>query len=136
MIAARAGLRIVRRSRLVIAELDARGEIDSHAAMCLRFTIEDLLAHGASEIVIDLRDLTGLDARAIALLHEARRVAAAAGVPFSLLVDEQSSASNLTRVLRHSGLRLQSPPQRTQPQPQARSPRRERRNRSRVAAFR
>ena len=130
-----AHLRIVRRSRLVIVELDARGEIDSHAAMCLRVAIEDLVAHGVGEIVIDLRDLTAIDAPAIALLHEARRVAAAAGVVLSLLVDEQPSAGHVTRVLRQSGLRLQPPPQQ-RTQPRAPSRRGEGRNPSRLARFR
>ena len=100
-------LRVVRRPRLVIAELDARGEIDSHTALCLRCAIEDLLAHGASEIVIDLRDLTAIDRPALALLHQARRTAAAAGVPLSLLIDERSAGGDLVRVVGRSGLPVQ-----------------------------
>jgi anti-anti-sigma factor len=129
-----APLRMVRRSRLVIVELDARGEIDSHAAMCLRLAIEDLVTHAVGEIVIDLRDLTAIDAPAIALLHQARRVAAAAGVALSVLVDEQSPAGDVTRALRHCGLRLQPPPQQGT-QPRARTRRREGRKASRVVGL-
>jgi anti-anti-sigma factor len=89
---------------LVIAELDARGEIDSHTAMCLQFTIEDLLTRGASEIVIDLRDLTAIDQQALALLHQARRTAAAAGVPLSLLIGARPTGDAVARAVQHSGL--------------------------------
>jgi len=55
----------------VIPELDARGEIDRHAAMCLQHTIHGAPANGTRAIVIDLRDLTSIDAPALEIFVRA-----------------------------------------------------------------
>jgi anti-anti-sigma factor len=51
----------------VVAELDAHGQIDEHAAMCLRNAVDHPVAP-ATQIVIDLRDLTAISSHSLALL--------------------------------------------------------------------
>jgi anti-anti-sigma regulatory factor len=53
--------------RWVIAELDVNGEIDEHAAMCLRYGFEDALAIRPAMILVDLRELTEIAAAGLAL---------------------------------------------------------------------
>jgi len=59
-------------SRWVVLELDARGTIDDHAALCLRLAVAGALAMGTARIVVDLRDLCVVDAHAITLLEQLR----------------------------------------------------------------
>jgi anti-anti-sigma factor len=114
--------------RLVIAELDANGEIDDHAAMCLRFTIEDLVAYGAREIVIDLRDLVAINADAVALLTQADRTCRAAGARLGLLSDAGCCETTVAHVLLRSSLRARSQPAPQGPRQPPRRFRREHRN--------
>src|SRR5687767_11236777 len=73
--------------RWVVAELDAHGQLDEHAAMCLRLAT-DHPAKAATRIVIDLRDLTAVDSRAVGLLDAAT-------------ADGRARAAGLTLLLRH-----------------------------------
>lgn len=90
-------------ARWPIPELDANGEIDDHAEMCLRFTVQDLVASGAAEIVIDLRDLTSINADAVALLAQTDGACRAAGAHLGLLIGGCSD-SKVAHVLQRSGL--------------------------------
>lgn len=69
----------------VIAELDARGEIDAHAAMCLRNGVLGALGCGATVVVVDLRDLTSIEAGGLALLAQARADCLAGGAQLIVL---------------------------------------------------
>jgi anti-anti-sigma regulatory factor len=102
----------------VIPELDAHGEIDSHAAMCMRFTIDALLAGGAAAIVIDLRDVTAVEGDGRALLINAHRACRAAGVDLGLLMGVGVARGRVAGSLERAGLDTQlHPPQRPAPAP-------------------
>jgi ABC-type transporter Mla MlaB component len=73
------------RRHWVVAELDACGEIDVHAAMCLRNGVRGALALGATHVTVDLRDLAAIDGGASALLRRLRTDCRAAGVEPALL---------------------------------------------------
>lgn len=53
----------------VVAELDGRGEIDAHAALCLRHAIDAAQAGRADTVLVDLRDLTAIDRIGVALFR-------------------------------------------------------------------
>lgn len=72
--------------RWVVAELDSRGEIDDHAAMCLRQAIKGACAHAATTIVVDLRDLTAIDAAGLRMFVQATARCRASGVQLALLI--------------------------------------------------
>ena len=59
--------------RWVIPELDVRGEIDEHAAMCLQHAIEGARTGAAVTILVDLRELTAITAAGLELFvrHDA-----------------------------------------------------------------
>jgi anti-anti-sigma factor len=75
-----------RRVHWVVVELDARGEIDAHAAMCLRHAIGEARAGAIELVLVDLRDLAGIDSAGLALLttHNAR--CQAHGMDLGLLI--------------------------------------------------
>lgn len=52
--------------RWIVAELDARGELDAHAALCLRNALDATDAAATDTVWVDLRDLLALDAAALA----------------------------------------------------------------------
>ena len=54
----------------IVAELGARGEIDDHAALCLRNALDATDAGATETVWVDLRDLLGLDAAALAMLAQ------------------------------------------------------------------
>ena len=70
----------------VVAELDARGEVDGHTAMCLRLAID--AAHPArTEMVrIDLRDLTAIDSAGLKLFAALNANCHAHGMDLGLLI--------------------------------------------------
>jgi anti-anti-sigma factor len=70
----------------VVVELDARGEIDAHAARCLRQAIDEARAGSIELVLVDLRDLTGIDSAGLELLttHSARCLAR--GMDLGLLI--------------------------------------------------
>lgn len=57
-----------RRPRWIVAELDAHGEVDAHAAMCLRNAVDAARAGVDAGLLVDLRDLTAIDDDALRLL--------------------------------------------------------------------
>jgi anti-anti-sigma factor len=79
------------RPHRIVAELDAHGAIDGHAAMCLNYAIAGALAGGARSIVIDQRDLTTIDAAALALFAKGRADCHAHGVELELLVSDRAA---------------------------------------------
>lgn len=94
------------RSRLqgVVAELDARGEIDPHAAMCLKNGIEAALAGNIKAIVVDLRDLTSIDAAGLALFVRARADCRAIGARLGLLISGRASHVPIAYAFASAGL--------------------------------
>jgi anti-anti-sigma regulatory factor len=77
-------------TRWVVLELDARGEIDDHAAMCLRHVVAGALVMGALRIVVDLRDLCAVDARVVTLLEQLHADCEANATTLRLLVCERT----------------------------------------------
>jgi anti-anti-sigma regulatory factor len=65
--------------RWLVAELDVDGEIDAHAALCLRNAIEDARAGVDAMLLVDLRDLGAIAAAGLQLLVEASAGGAASG---------------------------------------------------------
>lgn len=91
----------------VIPELDADGQIDGHAAMCLRVAITEAVAVDAADILIDLRDLTALDEDAIALLRWAHDACRAHALHLDLLVGVRAPHDTLAQALTRAGLTTQ-----------------------------
>lgn len=92
------------RPHRVVAELDARGEVDRHATMCLRNAIGDALAGGARAIVVDLRDLTSIDLPALAVFVRARADCHAGGAQLELLISACPRHDAIVRAFRSVGL--------------------------------
>lgn len=92
------------RRHWVIAELDARGAIDRHATMCLEHTIDGVLASDARAIVVDLRDLTSIDAESLALFVEARADCHAHDVELELLISGHASHHAIADAIDSAGL--------------------------------
>lgn len=88
----------------VICELDARGEIDHYAAMCLRNAIDD--AHPATtEVVrVDLRDLVAIDAAALKLLAGLTAGCHARGMDIALLIGDDAPHERVAEALVLAGL--------------------------------
>lgn len=63
------GSALAPRVHWVVAELDARGEIDAHAALCLRHAIGAAHTRAVQTILVDLRDLTAINRVGVALLR-------------------------------------------------------------------
>ena len=92
----------------VIAELDGRGQIDSHAAICLRAAIADVLAGPAAAIIVDLRDLTAIDDDAVAVLTQSHAACRARGVHLALLIGVRDLQDKLPYALARAGLDTRS----------------------------
>ena len=60
------------RPRWIVAELDVHGEVDAHAAMCLRNAVEGARAGLDAVLLVDLRDLTAIGDDGLRLLVELR----------------------------------------------------------------
>ena len=102
---ARSPVRIGRRHRQwVVAELDARGQIDEHAAMCLRIAIDGARAGGAASILIDLRDLVAIDAAALRLLSVANAGCRADGVRLGVLLRGDFAHAAIVHAFAAAGL--------------------------------
>jgi anti-anti-sigma factor len=107
------------RPRWVIAELDVRGEIDDHAAMCLRQAIE---AHGgaAAMILVDLRELTAIDGGGLELFVRQHAGCRTRGIELGLLICGDARQNAIARAFDAAGLgdqlqfayELPSPPRR------------------------
>jgi anti-anti-sigma regulatory factor len=74
------------RARWVIAELDVRGEIDDHAAMCLAFGVAAAREDDVLSLVVDLRELNAIDDHGIGLFLAHDAACRAAGVGLEILV--------------------------------------------------
>lgn len=92
------------RPRWIIAELDVDGTIDEHAALCLRLAIEDARACPSSTILVDLRELTAIDAAGVALFvcHDAD--CRARGVELGLLICGDARHDQIARAFDEAGL--------------------------------
>jgi anti-anti-sigma factor len=70
----------------VVVELDAHGEIDAHAAMCLRQAIGEAHAGAIELVLVDLRDLTAINSAGLALLTTFNAGCQAHGMDLGLLI--------------------------------------------------
>ncbi len=93
-----------RRRRWVIPELDARGEIDAHAAMCLRQALDARLEGDARTIVVDLRDLTAIDTGGLAILMRARADCQTRGSELKVLVSGRPGHGAIVDAIASAGL--------------------------------
>jgi anti-anti-sigma factor len=91
------------RPRWVIAELDVHGEIDDHAAMCLRQAIE---AHGSATamLLVDLRELTAIDAGGLDLFVGHHADCSARGIELGLLICGDARQNAIARAFDAAGL--------------------------------
>ena len=89
----------------VIAELDARGEIDSHAAMCLGHAISEGHTSAIDLVLVDLRDLTAIDAAGLELFRVHSADCQAHGLSLGLLISGGECHDELAEVLMLAGLR-------------------------------
>jgi anti-anti-sigma factor len=89
--------------RRVIAELDVHGEIDDHAAMCLRQAIE---AHGAAAgmILVDLRELAAIDAGGLELFVRHDADCRTRGIELGLLICADARQNAIARAFDAAGL--------------------------------
>ena len=88
----------------VVAELDAGGEIDAHAAMCLHQAIGDARASAIEMVLVDLRDLTAIDPAGVALLSAHHVDCQAHGVDLGLLIGRGEGHAQITEALVLAGL--------------------------------
>lgn len=75
-----------RRPRWIVAELDVRGEIDAHAAMCLHNAVDAAPAGVGVDLLVDLRDLTTIDDDGLRLLIELRAGRRVRAIGLELLI--------------------------------------------------
>jgi anti-anti-sigma factor len=92
------------RPHWVIAELDVNGAIDRHAAMCLTTNIADALTTSARPIIVDLRDLSSIDAAGLDLFVQAHARCYAHGVELELLISGDASHHAIADALDSAGL--------------------------------
>ncbi len=88
----------------VVAELDARGEIDAHAAMCLHQAIGEVRAGATELVLVDLRDLTALNTAGLALLSTHDAECHAHGVQLGLLIGGRDGHDQIAETLVLAGL--------------------------------
>jgi anti-anti-sigma regulatory factor len=75
-----------RRPRWIVAELDVRGEIDAHAALCLHNAVDAAPAGVGADLLVDLRDLTAIDDDGLRLLVELRAGCRVCAIGLELLI--------------------------------------------------
>jgi anti-anti-sigma regulatory factor len=114
------------RPRWVIAELDVDGRIDEHAALCLRLAIEDPRAGPSTTILVDLRELTAIDAGGVDLFVRHDADCRARGVELGLLICGDARHDQIARAFDEAGLgdQLQFTCEPAPPLPRTRAPRR------------
>lgn len=88
----------------VIAELDARGEIDGHAAMCLRHAIDGAASPSTRRILVDLRDLDAIDRAGLELFAEGLASCRARAVELSLLLSSRARHAAIAQAFVDAGL--------------------------------
>jgi anti-anti-sigma factor len=92
------------RPRWVIAELDVDGTIDGHTAMCLRHAIEDAPAGASATILVDLRELTAIDADGVELFVRHDATCRARGEELGLLICGEARHDEIARAFDEGGL--------------------------------
>jgi anti-anti-sigma factor len=92
------------RARWVIAELDVRGEIDDHAAMCLAFAVAAAREDEVQSLIVDLRELTAIDGHGIGLFVAHDATCRAAGVRLGILVCADARQRAIVRAFTAAGL--------------------------------
>ena len=92
------------RDRWVIAELDVRGEIDDHAAMCLAFAVAAACEDAVQTLTVDLRELSAIGAYGIGLLLAHDAACRADLVDLGILVCADARQRAIVRALTAAGL--------------------------------
>lgn len=93
-----------RRVHWVTCELDARGEIDAHAAMCLRHAIAGADRVATEMILIDLRDLSAIDSGRLALFRTHQAGCRARGIALGLLISGHDRHAHIADAFVLAGL--------------------------------
>lgn len=92
------------RPRWIIAELDVHGQIDGHAAMCLGFAVEAACARSEAMILVDLRELTAIDAAGLALFVGHDADCRSSGVQLAILICADARQQAIVRAFTGAGL--------------------------------
>ena len=92
------------RPRWVIGELDVDGRIDEHAAMCLRLAVEGASGGASTTILVDLRELTAIDAGGVDLFVRHDATCRARGVELGLLICGDARHDEIARAFEEAGL--------------------------------
>jgi anti-anti-sigma regulatory factor len=90
--------------RWVIAELDVDGIIDEHAAMCLQHAMGGGRAGRSATILVDLRELTAIDADGVDLFVRHDATCRARGVELGLLICGDQRHDEIARAFDEAGL--------------------------------
>lgn len=88
----------------MIAELDVHGEIDAHAALCLRRAIEAACARPNALILVDLRDLTAIDAAGVGVFVQANANCRSSGAQLGLLISGHERHDAVVAAFNAAGL--------------------------------
>jgi len=88
----------------VTCELDARGEIDAHAAMCLHQGIAARRAAPLEMVLVDLRDLTAIGPDGLALLRAHNADCHAHGIELGLLISGHERHDQIAEAFVLAGL--------------------------------
>lgn len=90
--------------RWLVAELDVDGEIDAHAALCLRNAIEDARAGVDATLLVDLRDLSAIAAAGLQLLVQASADCHRRGIGLGLLISADARHDAIAGAFDAAGL--------------------------------
>lgn len=88
----------------VVAELDRRGEIDAHAALCLRHAIDVAHAGPVETILVDLRDLTAINPIGVALFRAHEVDCRSHGQTLGLLISGDERQRHVANAFARGGL--------------------------------
>lgn len=88
----------------VTCELDVRGEIDAHAAMCLHQAIEAERAAPFEMVLVDLRDLTTISPDGLALFRAHNADCHAHGIELGLLISDHERHDEVAEAFVLAGL--------------------------------